>query len=59
MTNTGLLAPVSSTTSRCSWSIPGRSTGSDSGGITSPASPALSQTRLPTLPGSILLDHQR
>src|SRR4051794_5170068 len=53
MANTGAAGPAWSTTSRCSCSSPGRSTGSDSGGTTSPASPVLSQTRLLTFPGSI------
>src|SRR4051812_34393178 len=53
MANTGPDDPTCSTTSRCSCSSPGRSTGSDSGGATSPASPVLSQTRLLTFPGSI------
>src|SRR4051794_31860819 len=53
MANTGPEDPTWSTTSRCSCSSPGRSTGSDSGGTTSPASPGLSQTRLLTFPGSM------
>src|SRR4051794_7581762 len=53
MANTGPEDPTWSTTSRCSRSSPGRSTGSDSGGTTSPASPVLNQTRLLTFPGSI------
>src|SRR3954470_2092240 len=53
MANTGPDDPTCSTISRCSCSSPGRSTGSDSGGTTSPASPVLSQTRLLTFPGSI------
>src|SRR3954454_4352815 len=53
MANTGPDDPTCSTTSRCSCSSPGRSTGSDSGGTTSPASPVLSQTRLLTFPGSM------
>src|SRR3954452_4815052 len=53
MAKTGRAGPVWSTTSRCSCSSPGRSTGNDSGGTTSPVAPVLSQTRLLTLPGSI------
>ena len=54
MANTGPVEPAWSTTSRCSCSSPGRSTGSDIGGTTSPASPVLSQTRLLTFPGSVV-----
>src|SRR4051794_750298 len=53
MANTGPADPAWSTTSRCSCSNPGRSTGSDSGGTTAPTSPVLSQIRLLTFPGSI------
>src|SRR3954454_14055940 len=57
MANTGPDDPTCSTTCRCSCSSPGRSTGSDSGGTTSPTAPLLNQTRLLTFPGSIA--HQR
>src|SRR3954447_8530157 len=53
MAKTGSAVPAWFTTSRCSWSKPGRKTGSDSGGTTAPASPVLNQTRLLTFPGSI------
>src|SRR3954447_8419728 len=52
MAKTGSAVPAWFTTSRCSWSKPGRKTGSDSGG-TAPASPVLNQTRLLPFPGSI------
>src|SRR5687767_11498399 len=53
MANTGPEDPTWSTTSRCNCSSPGRSTSSDSGGTTSPASQVLNHTRLVTFPGSI------